>query len=56
MVTTDGVLSYSKTPKVHNTEAEARAEAERLAKKNVGVILVVTKIIGSVVAGGVTWS
>ena len=55
-VTTGGVLSYSKTPKVHNTEAEARAEAERLAKKNVGVTLVVTKIIGSVVAGGVTWS
>jgi len=55
-VTTGGVLSYSKTPKVHSTEAEARAEAERLAKKNVGVILVVTKIIGSVVAGGVTWS
>ena len=56
MVTTDGVLSYSKTPKVHSTEAEARAEAERLAKKNVGVIFVVTKITGSVVAGGVTWS
>ncbi len=56
MVTTDGVLSYSKTPKVHSTEAEARTEAERLAKKNVGVTFVVTKITGSVVAGGVTWS
>lgn len=56
MVTTDGILSYSKTPKVHSTEAEARTEAERLAKKNVGVTFVVTKITGSVVAGGVTWS
>ena len=47
-------FSFSNDPKVHDTEASAYAEAERLARLNAGFRYVVLKTVREVVVGGVT--
>lgn len=54
-VSSDSV-SFSSRPKVHTTEASARAECERLAIANKGKTFVYVEIKGSVKATGVNWS
>lgn len=49
-------VSFSDRPKVHTTEASARAECERLAILNKGKTFMYVEIKGSVKASGVNWS
>lgn len=51
-----GVASFAPTPKVHETESDANAEAARLATINPGKKFACFKCTGIVVASGVTWS
>ena len=48
-------FSFAQAPVIHNTEAEAKAEAERLARNNAGKTFVVMKVVGEVVANSVVW-
>ena len=54
-VSSEGV-SFSSRPKVHASEASARAECERLATTNKGKTFMYVEIKGSVKASGVNWS
>lgn len=54
-VSSQGV-SFSKRPKVHTSEASARAECERLAISNKDKSFMYVEIKGSVKASGVNWS
>ena len=49
-------VSFSSRPKVHTSEASARAECERLATSNKGKTFMYVEIKGSVKASGVNWS
>lgn len=49
-------VSFSSRPKVHTSEASARAECERLATTNKGKTFMYVEIKGSVKASGVNWS
>lgn len=51
----DGKLRPSASPKFHNTEASARAEAERLATSHANTKFCVLKDCGTVQASGVSW-
>jgi len=51
----DGVLSLSDKPKVHDNEAIANKEAERLAGKYPGTKFAVLRIMGVVQTSGVSW-
>ena len=55
-VYTDGRMSFSSSPKVHLTEASARAECERLAAANRGTRYTYLEIKGSAVFGGIVWN
>lgn len=52
----NGVLSFSSNPKIHRSWDSAKAEAERLARTNVGKRFVIAELKASVVVGGVNWS
>ena len=54
-VSSQGV-SFSKRPKVHTSEASARAECERLDISNKDKYFMYVEIKGSVKASGVNWS
>ena len=47
-------FSFANDPKIHDTEASAYAEAERLARSNAGTRYIVLKTVREVVVGGVT--
>ena len=49
-------MSFSSYPKIHSTEASAKAECERLAKTSPGTAYTYFEIKGTAIAGGVNWS
>ncbi len=51
-----GQLTVAETPKVHDSEASAKTEAQRLATLNPGMSFVVLRVMASVVTGGVQWT
>lgn len=55
-ISSAGEISFSSTPRVHETHQEARLEAERLAKNNPGKEFLVSEIKGRVRANAVNWS
>lgn len=52
----NGSIKLTTSPKVHETEASANAEIERLADTNKGTTFVKLKVENFVVSGGVQWS
>lgn len=50
-----GVMSFASFPKVHATEASARAECERLAKANRGTSYTYFEIKSTATAGDISW-
>lgn len=51
----NGMISFAKVPAVHTTEGSAKSEAERLARELPGTKFIYVKVMGSAMAGGVTW-
>ena len=49
-------VSFAAQPKIHETEASARAECERLATVNSGKTFMYVEIKGTVKASGFTWN
>jgi hypothetical protein len=54
-LTAEGSFSFAATPKVQSTEADVKAELERLAKAYPGKTFVSFKIEKSATAGGIVW-